>query len=313
MASYPWFRYYSETIKDKKIDLIAEESDLGFLSTIGAWSLLLCMANDSPIRGSLYVTLQKRYTNEYIIKTLRLSKEDGEKLINLFIDYDMIDIDENQAYRVKNWDKRQFKSDFSNERVNKYRLKKKEEEQENEESNGGETLHVTFHSVSASASESESISESINDLEGINQFTREEVSEERDLVTIYMNVTGNMGLPVKSADRKALIESLGEIYFNKKDQTTDYLRPFFKAWVDHNYSKTNFGWLDWAMAGEIKGKKDSPKEEKSASQKRLEKLMGTSEIESSDPLIKYKNSIDNGYFKNLNNRSADNEGLNDGS
>jgi hypothetical protein len=141
--------------------------------------------------------------------------------------------------------------------------------------------------ASASASESESVGESESalvadpetdpvdpELNGINQFTREEVSEERDLVTIYMNVTGNMGLPVKSADRKALIESLRDIHANKNSHTADYLRPFFKAWCDRNYSKTNIGWLDWAMSGEVKDKKDSPAREKSASQKRLEKLMG---------------------------------------
>jgi hypothetical protein len=144
---------------------------------------------------------------------------------------------------------------------------------------------------SASASESESESdfesesesalevETKNDfadpeLEEINQFTREEVSEERELVTIYMNVTGNMGLPVKLADRKALIESLRDIHANKNSHTTDYLRPYFKAWCDRNYSKTNIGWLDWAMSGEVKDKKDSPTKEKSASQRRLEKLMG---------------------------------------
>ena len=115
------------------------------------------------------------------------------------------------------------------------------------------------------------------DLEGINQFTREEVSEERDLVKIYMNVTGNMGLPVKSGDRIALIDSLRQIHANKNSHTTEYLRPFFKAWLDRSYSRTNIGWLDWAMSGEVKDKKDrkdSPMQEKSASQRRLEKLMG---------------------------------------
>lgn len=121
------------------------------------------------------------------------------------------------------------------------------------------------------------ISNSEPELEGINQYTREEVSEERELVTIYMNVTGNMGLPVKSGDRIALIESLRDIHANKNSHTTEYLRPFFKAWCDRSYSKTNIGWLDWAMAGEVKDKKDkkdSPMQEKSAAERRLEKLRG---------------------------------------
>ena len=131
-------------------------------------------------------------------------------------------------------------------------------------------------SASASAFESESESELEEDpeLEGITQFTLDERIEERELVTIYMNVTGNMGLPVKLADRKALIESLRDIHANKNSHTTEYLRPFFKAWCDRKYSKTNIGWLDWAMAGEVKDKKDSPAKEKSATARRLEKLRG---------------------------------------
>jgi len=115
------------------------------------------------------------------------------------------------------------------------------------------------------------------DLEGITVFSRDEEIEDRELVTIYMNVTGNMGLPVKSADRKALIESLRDIHANKNSHTADYLRPFFKAWCDRNYSKTNIGWLDWAMSGEVQDKKDrkeSPMQEKSAAERRLEKIRG---------------------------------------
>lgn len=117
------------------------------------------------------------------------------------------------------------------------------------------------------------------DLEGITPFTRDEVDEERELATIYMNVTGNMGLPVKQTDRKALIESLRDIHANKNSHTMEYLRPFFKAWCERGYSRVNIGWLDWAIAGEVKDKKDPrskgyPMQEKSATDRRLEKLRG---------------------------------------
>jgi hypothetical protein len=146
-------------------------------------------------------------------------------------------------------------------------------------------------SASASASASESVGESESELvarpkldtypedsdpelEGITPFTLDEAIEERELVKIYMNVTGNMGLPVKAVDRRALIDSLREIHANKNSHTADYLRPFYKAWCERQYSRMGIGWLDWAMSGEVKDKKDSPAREKSASQKRLEKLMG---------------------------------------
>lgn len=138
-------------------------------------------------------------------------------------------------------------------------------------------------SASASASESESEFESAletdAELENITPWTRDEVNEERELATIYMNVTGNMGLPVKQTDRKALIDSLRDIHANKNSHTTEYLRPFFKTWCERGYSKTNIGWLDWAMSGEVKDKKDPSLTrekfgEKSATARRLEKLRG---------------------------------------
>lgn len=159
------------------------------------------------------------------------------------------------------------------------------------QSNSGVKLERGRVAASASASESESVGESESelvarpkmdtdfvdpdpDLEGITSFTLDEAIEERELVKIYMNVTGNMGLPVKSVDRRALIDALREIHANKNSHTAEYLRPFFTAWCGRQYSRMNIGWLDWALSGEVKDKKDSPAREKSASQKRLEKLMG---------------------------------------
>ena len=141
-------------------------------------------------------------------------------------------------------------------------------------------------SASASESESESVGESESaldavpepdpELEGITPYTLDERIEEHELATIYMTVTGNMGLPVKAGDRRAILDSLREIHANKNSHTADYLRPFFKAWCERSYSKINPGWLDWALAGEIKDKKDSPMQEKnkSATARRLEKLRG---------------------------------------
>jgi len=136
--------------------------------------------------------------------------------------------------------------------------------------------------ATAKAQKSNNISDP--DLEEITPFSRDEVNEERELATIYMNVTGNMGLPVKQTDRNALFEAMRDIHANKNSHTMEYLRPFFKAWCERGYSKVNIGWLDWAIAGEVQGigikdKKDprskgSPMQEKSATDRRLEKLRG---------------------------------------
>lgn len=254
MTDYPWFRYYSETPHDKKLDLIAEESEFDYLLVLGAWSVLLCVANGSPVRGSLYVTTKKRYSNGYLSKLLRLPEKDTDKLLKFFLEYEMLELDENGAYRIKNFEKRQYKSDSSTPRVTKHRANKKKEKEaaEAEECNADETLHETLHSVSASAS----VSDSLNELEGITPFTMDAAIEDYELATIYTNVTGNMGLPVSEKDKKSIINSIREIYSGKKEGTKDYLKLYFEAWRDRKYQKTNFGWLDWALAGEIPEKKN---------------------------------------------------------
>jgi len=151
-----------------------------------------------------------------------------------------------------------------------------EEEDKNKDEDEGKS-EEGIKRASAKAQKSNNISDP--DLEGINQYSLDEEIEERELVTIYMNVTGNMGLPVKQTDRRALIEAMRDIHANKNSHTMEYLRPFFKAWCERGYSKVNIGWLDWAISGEVKDKKDprsnrSPMQEKSATDRRLEKLRG---------------------------------------
>jgi len=256
MTDYPWFRYYSETPHDKKLDLIAEESEFDYLLILGAWSVLLCVANGSPIRGSLYVTTVKRYSNGYLSKLLRLPEKETDKLLKFFLEYEMLEIDDKGAYKIKNFEKRQFKSDSSTPRVNKHRANKKKENEEesDEECNDCETLRVTLPSVSAYASDFNL--NSLNDLEDITPFTMDEAIDEREITKIYMNTTGNMGLPVKEKDKNSIINSIREIQSIKKNNTTEYLKIFFDAWCDRKYNKINFGWLDWALAGEIPDKKN---------------------------------------------------------
>jgi hypothetical protein len=121
-TSMPWFRYYSETLRDEKIEDISEEIEQPLVVVLGAWTAILCIANNSPKRGALYVTLQKRYDETRLAKRLGISDVACNKLLKAFTEYDMLDIVDG-AYVVKNWDKRQYSSDNSTERVRKYREK----------------------------------------------------------------------------------------------------------------------------------------------------------------------------------------------
>jgi len=124
-SAFPWFRWYNEAANDKKIESICENLEIDYATVVGAWTLLLSAAACSPIRGSLYVTLQKRYSNAAVTKAMRCSNDLVTKLLQEFIDYGMIEIDENGGYRITNFLKRQPPSDNSSPRVQKSREKKK--------------------------------------------------------------------------------------------------------------------------------------------------------------------------------------------
>ncbi len=241
MTDYPWFRFYSETPQDKKLDLIAEESGFDYLLILGAWSVLLCVANGSPIRGSLYVTMMKRYSNGYIAKMLRLPEKDTEKLLKYFLEYEMLGIDKNGAYYIKNFEKRQYKSDSSTARVNKHRANKKKEKEAaaDEECNDDETLHETFPSVSASAINLKSLS--------------------TNYIRIFSGVTNMVAIPGNDENVYHAIDQLGTKY-KTEDELINYLKPYFQKWIKTKskegkpYSKTNNAWLTtYAVAGEMPG------------------------------------------------------------
>jgi DnaD/phage-associated family protein len=124
---YPWFRFYPEAAHDIKIETIADELEVEYLFVFGAWTRILCAAATSPVRGSLYVTDMKRYSNANVTKILHCSNELTIKLMGYFMDSEMIDQDERGAYRVINWKKRNPMSDFSTDRVRKFRNKEKDE------------------------------------------------------------------------------------------------------------------------------------------------------------------------------------------
>lgn len=126
----PWFRYYSEVPRDRKLERAAAAAEVSKLTMIGAWSVILCLANDSPIRGKLLVTFQERFTVTDLVTECETDPETMQKIIDALIRYEMLEIDKEGVFTVKNWDKRQFESDSSTERVRKHRENKRKQEGE---------------------------------------------------------------------------------------------------------------------------------------------------------------------------------------
>lgn len=118
---YDWFRFYSEAPDDPKFGIIARETGVDENIAFAGWAKILCRANSSPVRGSLYVTSQRQLCDADISFSLKIDIETCIKLLQAYIQMEMLDIDERGAYRVKNWEKRQFASDTSRKRTREYR------------------------------------------------------------------------------------------------------------------------------------------------------------------------------------------------
>lgn len=125
MSTMPWFRFYSETRRDVKLLRIARETGLPFIQVVGAWAIILCIGNESPVRGSLYVTEKIRYCNEDVTNAFVTDDKTSAVLLEWFLKMDLLHL-EGDTYCITNWAKRQRKSDDSNQRVRQYRDKQAE-------------------------------------------------------------------------------------------------------------------------------------------------------------------------------------------
>ena len=100
-----WFRMYAEFSTDPKVQMLSEVMQRRLV-------MLLCMRCSNDL-VTLHVT--------EIAFQLRISDDDLKVTKEVFVSKGFID----NAWNVLNWDKRQFRSDSSAERVSRHREKKK--------------------------------------------------------------------------------------------------------------------------------------------------------------------------------------------
>ncbi len=117
---HPWFRLYSETIRDRKIDYAANAAQVPRPLILGVWTTLLCLANDSPIRGTLLLAKDIPLTEAMLCKETGLTSDALGPILKAFEGLGMVSI-ENFVVSISNWDSRQFESDSSTERTREYR------------------------------------------------------------------------------------------------------------------------------------------------------------------------------------------------
>lgn len=122
MASELWFRCYTEIKRDRKLRRLP-------ISYRWIWVVVLAMAKESPVQGKLLISENIPATIEDIADEAAADIEETEQAIQKFIEQDMMH-EENGVLVLTNWDKRQFVSDSSTERVRKHRERKRETFQE---------------------------------------------------------------------------------------------------------------------------------------------------------------------------------------
>ena len=108
------FRFYSEAIRDTKLRRVARKSGVSFAETLGTWAVILSGGpSDSPERGKLLLSDGNPVTLDDIedVTGCNVSETFQQLLCN-----GMLAQSEN-TYAVTNWDKRQYASDNSTERV----------------------------------------------------------------------------------------------------------------------------------------------------------------------------------------------------
>lgn len=99
-----WFRFYDEALDDPKVQMLRPE-------LFKAWVNLLCLASRN---GGVLPT------EEEITFALRLSEEKACAFVAELCAKGLLDRVEARL-QPHNWDRRQYKSDFSNERVKRHR------------------------------------------------------------------------------------------------------------------------------------------------------------------------------------------------
>ena len=126
-SRFTWFRMYSEVLGDRKMDRAASLSGLSHMEVLGAWTGLLCLASDSPVRGFLLLTESMPLTQPEIAEYVGTDTETMDAALAAFERLGMLSLDANGVYAICQWAGRQYESDTSTERVRKFRERQAEQ------------------------------------------------------------------------------------------------------------------------------------------------------------------------------------------
>ena len=163
MTPMPWFRFYSEAVRDTKLRRIARKTDRPFAETVGTWAIILSFASESPKRGTLLLSDGNPVDPDDISDVAGCN---ADETLQQLQSNGMITVTDG-IICVSAWNKRQYESDNSTPRVNKFRDKQR---------NVSETLHERYSNADVTPSESDTESDSDTESE---TYPETEVEEDR--------------------------------------------------------------------------------------------------------------------------------------
>lgn len=126
MKPLPWFRYYPEAALDPRLEAAAAALHLPRPHLLGLWTLILCLAARSPVRGALYLAPEAPYSLEDLAAVLRMRPKRLAALVEHLERVGLLARLEDGAMAAIEWDAQQFTPDVSTERVRRLRQRRRE-------------------------------------------------------------------------------------------------------------------------------------------------------------------------------------------
>jgi hypothetical protein len=258
--SHPWFRVYSELVDDRKLTRAARETGLSRMAVLGAWTGLLCLANDSPERGRLLLTETAPLTLAEIAETMGTDTNELDPIITAFVGLGMVTWD-GDTLVVCQWSERQFESDSSTERVRRYRERQAEQDETPEpEPDGGDMERSRNVTVTPPEAETEAYTETEAEEMGADAPPPEppapkpkpsrksrsaaDPRTQHPAIQACKRVRGRY--PNKDV-YPVVIGALGD------NPDIDKLRGCYQEWRVRGYNPDNMGWaVDWYVNGIVK-------------------------------------------------------------
>ena len=260
MANNTWLRLYTEITRDRKLRRIKP-------TFRWIWIAILCMAKESPIPGKLLLSENIPVTAEDIADEAAVTIKEVSQALQIFEEELMLH-KENGIMVVTNWDKRQYESDSSKERVKKCRENKKDETVTSPLQDRyiavTRPLHRRYSNVTVTPPDTDTESDTDTDINNSITSSKEDAPAKspKKASQPYMNhpavmiYRGVMQLTPKPVLRELIAQKIGD-----EPEALDRWREVCIEWLARAYNPKNIdGLLDFYQNG---GKK-MPKMSKTA-------------------------------------------------